>query len=1006
MIPLQLRLKNFLSYRTASLDFRGLHTACVCGANGAGKSSLLEGITWALWGQCRAAIEDDAIYGGEQDTRVDFEFEYDRQVYRVIRTRQRGRSGGLEFQICDRGNYRSLNSKGVRATQQQINTVLHLDYDTFINSAYLRQGRADEFMLRRPTERKQILAALLKLDRYETLAQKAKDKGKALQGQVVELEKQLNFLVERLAQQPDLAASQEQTQARLATRQDQQAQSREHLQTLKLAETQRQSWQQQLTWQQEQQQTWQTECDRRAQDCQDLQGEIRQLEELLTHSAKISQDYQTYQHLRAEAQLLTQKAERWQQAQALRQEQQETLRQKETELTLKIQAVTTQMTGLQQQQAENQTLLQQAPEIQTAIATLRERRQSLAKLDQLHHRVTPLLQEQQRLHTLVEQQSARLSARLEQLQVNESRLGTELAQIPQVAQSVQTMQATLAELNEKREYRQQLEARGLERQKFRERLQESQRQCQRRYQEVTQKLALLESPQAICPLCEQDLAAAIHENVLQKTRQQHQDLQNSQFTLREQMAACDRELQVLRAEFRRLSEELSSHDSYLQQLGHLEAKLEATSTLHQQIQALKQESKQVEQALVSRTFAPELQAELAQLEQTLNSLAYDEQTHALVRGEVERWRWAEIKFNKLEDAQKRQAKFAAQLPTLEAQRQQLEKQLTALRQSSPWQQHLKRLDDYCEQLAYDPAHHQTVQSTLQQNHLIELRHQQLQKAHQALPRLHQKLNQLHSLRLRAQQRHQTLLTEVKNLTSKLQAFADRRGEIQMLEQTIQTRRQQLDDLIAEQARQEQELSQLETLREQQETLQTRIGALKKQVRVYDALQQAFGRNGIQALTIENALPQLEAETNQILSRLSNNQLHIQFLTQRAGRSRPRKSQKWIETLDILIADAQGTRPYETYSGGEAFRVNFAIRLALARLLAQRSGTALQMLVIDEGFGTQDPEGCDRLIGSINAIADDFACILAVTHMRQFKEAFQTRIEITKTQAGSELKIVS
>ena len=114
----------------------------------------------------------------------------------------------------------------------------------------------------------------------------------------------------------------------------------------------------------------------------------------------------------------------------------------------------------------------------------------------------------------------------------------------------------------------------------------------------------------------------------------------------------------------------------------------------------------------------------------------------------------------------------------------------------------------------------------------------------------------------------------------------------------------------------------------------------------------------------------------------------------------------IDTLDILIADAQGTRPYETYSGGEAFRINFAIRLALAKLLALRSGTALQLLIIDEGFGTQDAQGCERLIAAITAIASDFACILTVTHMPQFKEAFQQRIEVHKTEDGSQLTIIS
>ena len=166
MIPLQLTLKNFLSYRDATLNFKGLHTACICGANGAGKSSLLEAITWVVWGKSRAATEDDVINGGGKNVRVDFDFSCNNQTYRIIRSRTRGRSSSLEFQVETKaGNFKSITAKGLRATQDEIISCLKLDYDTFTNSAYLRQGRADEFMLRRPSERKQILADLLKLDR-------------------------------------------------------------------------------------------------------------------------------------------------------------------------------------------------------------------------------------------------------------------------------------------------------------------------------------------------------------------------------------------------------------------------------------------------------------------------------------------------------------------------------------------------------------------------------------------------------------------------------------------------------------------------------------------------------------------------------------------------------------------------------------------------------------------------------------------------------------------------
>ncbi len=93
-----------------------------------------------------------------------------------------------------------------------------------------------------------------------------------------------------------------------------------------------------------------------------------------------------------------------------------------------------------------------------------------------------------------------------------------------------------------------------------------------------------------------------------------------------------------------------------------------------------------------------------------------------------------------------------------------------------------------------------------------------------------------------------------------------------------------------------------------------------------------------------------------------------------------------------------------YSGGEAFRVNFAIRLALSEVLAQRKGARLQTLVIDEGFGSQDVEGRQRLIEAINLVKQNFAKILVITHLEELKDAFPTRIEIEKTSRGSIIQV--
>ncbi|MGH2626010.1 MAG: SbcC/MukB-like Walker B domain-containing protein, partial [Anaerolineales bacterium] len=105
-------------------------------------------------------------------------------------------------------------------------------------------------------------------------------------------------------------------------------------------------------------------------------------------------------------------------------------------------------------------------------------------------------------------------------------------------------------------------------------------------------------------------------------------------------------------------------------------------------------------------------------------------------------------------------------------------------------------------------------------------------------------------------------------------------------------------------------------------------------------------------------------------------------------------------LDIVISDDLGSRPYELYSGGEAFRINFAIRIALSRLLARRAGAQLRSLFIDEGFGTQDASGRDQLVAAIQRIQPDFDRILVITHIEEMKEAFPVRIEVEKTPQGS------
>jgi exonuclease SbcC len=196
---------------------------------------------------------------------------------------------------------------------------------------------------------------------------------------------------------------------------------------------------------------------------------------------------------------------------------------------------------------------------------------------------------------------------------------------------------------------------------------------------------------------------------------------------------------------------------------------------------------------------------------------------------------------------------------------------------------------------------------------------------------------------------------------------------------------------------------LKGLKERRKTLEAEREELAARVGQYKQIERAFGKDGVPALLIEQILPQIEAKANETLERLSDGMMTVRFVTQAPFKDTRREDMR--ETLDIQISDSAGVRDYELYSGGEAFRVNFAIRLALSEVLAQRAGARLQTLVIDEGFGSQDARGRQRLIEAINLVRGDFEKILVITHLDELKEAFPTRIEVEKGERGSVVSVM-
>ncbi|MGN6361384.1 MAG: AAA family ATPase, partial [Thermomicrobiales bacterium] len=184
MIPTKLVLHNFMCYRDdVTLDLRTVRVACISGDNGAGKSSLLDAITWVLWGKARGAAERDLMTLGTTEMGVDFQFVLGTQEFRVLRRRRRrGASqdvAQLEVQVRDLtpdgdSPWRPITGDTLSQTQRLLSDAIGMEYDTFINSAFILQGRADEFTTKGPTDRKQVLADILGLGQYDVLEERAR----------------------------------------------------------------------------------------------------------------------------------------------------------------------------------------------------------------------------------------------------------------------------------------------------------------------------------------------------------------------------------------------------------------------------------------------------------------------------------------------------------------------------------------------------------------------------------------------------------------------------------------------------------------------------------------------------------------------------------------------------------------------------------------------------------------------------------------------------------------
>ncbi len=311
---------------------------------------------------------------------------------------------------------------------------------------------------------------------------------------------------------------------------------------------------------------------------------------------------------------------------------------------------------------------------------------------------------------------------------------------------------------------------------------------------------------------------------------------------------------------------------------------------------------------------------------------------------------------------------------------------------------LQIIDKELKSIGYDPEEHDRIRQSVEAGEDLQVQLQEIEKARAALVPLERDIADITDAIESERNQLDALAKEQKNCSQELDEMNKDAPDLSKAEKDLLELKEKENVLQRQVGAAQQKVSILESQKNRLAELDTKLGASRDKVRLHKQLEEAFGKNGVPALLIEQALPVIELKANEILDRLSGGGMSIRFITQREYADKKRTDLK--ETLDIQIQDRAGVRDYEMFSGGESFRINFAIRLALSHVLAQRAGARLQTLVIDEGFGSQDEIGRQRLTEAITLVQDDYKLILVITHINALKDIFSSQLVVEKTPAGS------
>jgi exonuclease SbcC len=1025
MIPIRIALDGFLCYREKQeLVFDESPLWMLSGRNGVGKSAIFDALTYALFGQHRNGAQNagELIHKDRDGFTVEFDFALGDQRYRARRTLRRTASGDCKptQQLLRYGSA----ADGIGRWEPVPDTTKKIDFDrwvqqhiglnyqTFTSSVLLMQGQAEKLIGATNRERFDVLKAIVDLERFERLHEKADQHRKACERKAEAAQCQLTVI-------PDVTgamlAQAQQATAEAQARSQQATAEAHHLQTL---EAQAAHWAK-IQAQMAKHRQWLTET-----------------EGLLREADAIERDLDRFQQLQAVLPLLERAA-------AQRGLLEGSLR-KSSELESERQALAD---DLQRRDEEIARCQQQWDEWKQAIeadaAKQRALAERLAKLGEVVARVE-IYEKQRHSFEQIKQELAQFPKDLSETAAREKAECERLTALERALVPLRRLCRHRDELRQAHERAaaaaaaaRAASARAAELQSHRDRLANDLDAAERERAAAHDRAAGLRSlrDQAIaqlrefgalegvttCHACGQPLTPQHFAQERSRRQQAIEALEHQYNQAQEGLDAATRKVEAIRAEKQAIdaqSEDTKKEAEAQQTIAaqarkdaqrHAEHCLDIYHELNEPLRArispapptdwltttyptcddLETAHHTVQGLEAARRRADKAERELARYNQlcerartlhdALAELAKDlpERAADLIAENARLSEENEFLKRNLDDRRAREETFPEALDRLGREREAVRKQIETKE---------RKLGD-------EVVRREGYQQTIEQIRL-------------SLPEAWRDRVNLGDPELRDLKRERDALQS--------QRIGERAEVLRQARLDMERRRRELADLeaqlaaIPEEARQDPALlcqrrveAQAECQRRQEELLDARrredrlrdghaqrqywetvLGAAQEAQRTAEVLARLLDRHHLQRHLVRRAERQIVAISNGILDRLSGGRLRLELRPEPAGA-------KGDEALDLVVYNASTDRTpigVGFLSGSQKFRVAVSLALGIGQF-ASRQHRPIESVIIDEGFGCLDREGRQTMIQELQNLRNQLRRILLVSHQEEFADAF-------------------